>query len=65
MPVLEIKNVGTGESPSNSQIVSVVLRLVASGAIAFFTYKYVSKVLDLLDPTKKQKKAAEEKVCTA
>ena len=62
MPIFQIKDVNTGEPVSNSQIVNLVVRLVASGAAAFFLYKYVSKVIEILDPTKKQKKASEEKV---
>ena len=66
MPVLEVRDVpiSTGEPrPSGStQIISLVLRLVASGTAIYFVYKYVTKVLDVLDPTKKQKKLSEEKV---
>lgn len=62
MPIFALKDANTGESANNVQIINLVVRLVASGAAAFFLYKYVTKVIDILDPTKKQKKASEEKV---
>ena len=58
-----IKNLSpAGEPPSTNQIIHLVIRLLATGAATFFLYKYITKVIDVLDPTKKQKKASEEKV---
>lgn len=59
---LELKNLGSGDSPTTNQLIHLALRLFATGAATFFLYKYITKVIDVLDPTKKQKKASEVKV---
>lgn len=57
-----IRDFETGEPLSKQQVVLFVVRFTASAAAAYFLYKYVDKLLAIVDPTKKQKKIAEEKV---
>ncbi|CAK8675877.1 outer mitochondrial transmembrane helix translocase-like [Clavelina lepadiformis] len=56
-----IRDFETGEPLSKQQVVLFVVRFTASAAAAYFLYKYVDKLLAIVDPTKKQKKIAEEK----
>lgn len=58
----EIVDANTGNPASNAEVVSLVVRLIATGAAGYFLYKYVDKLVNIVDPTKKQKKALEEKV---
>ena len=38
-----------------------IIRLSVSAGLCYFVYKYIDKVFDLADPTRKQKKVCEEK----
>nr|XP_002129659.1 ATPase family AAA domain-containing protein 1-like [Ciona intestinalis] len=58
---LEVRGFEDAEVTSKSQLIGLIVRLVFTGAAGYFLYKYVDKVLGILDPTKKQKKASEEK----
>jgi len=58
----EIKDIETGEPASHSQLLGLALRLICTGALGYFMYKYVDKLVNMMDPTKKQKMLSEEKV---
>uniref|UniRef100_H2Y7W2 Outer mitochondrial transmembrane helix translocase n=1 Tax=Ciona savignyi TaxID=51511 RepID=H2Y7W2_CIOSA len=60
---LELKEISpNGES--KTQLIGLFLRLLFTGAAGYFLYRYVDKVINIVDPTKKQKKASEEKAQT-
>nr|CAB3224003.1 ATPase family AAA domain-containing protein 1-like [Phallusia mammillata] len=58
---LEITDIETGDPASRAQIFNLVVRIICTGAAGYFLYKYVDKLINIVDPTKKQKKASEEK----
>lgn len=46
---------------SNRSLTQNIIRLCLSAGMCYFVYKYIDKVFDLADPTRKQKKICEEK----
>lgn len=57
-----VKVMISDEPVSRGHLIRIALQLVATGAASYFLYKYIDKVLQLMDPTKKSKKALEKKV---